>query len=75
LTAAKGHDREFTKRLDKMWDFMNHMMQQKMFSGYDAGKPPDGWESESRRTPAPGAAPQHAPPPVLHTRRHKGDGS
>jgi hypothetical protein len=48
-----------TKRLDKMWDMMDHMMQQKMFPGYDAGKPPEGWESESRRTPPPGAAPQH----------------
>ena len=50
----------FTKRIDKMWDMMDHMMQQKMFPGYDAGKPPEGWESESRRTPPSGAAPQQA---------------
>jgi hypothetical protein len=51
-----------TKRIDKMWDMMDHMMQQKMFPGYEAGKPPEGWESENmKRTPAQSAAaPQHA---------------
>jgi hypothetical protein len=31
-----------TKRIDKMWDMMDHMMQQRMFPSYDAGKPPEG---------------------------------
>jgi len=37
-------------------------MQQKMFPGYEAGKPPEGWESENmRRMPVQSAgAPQHA---------------
>jgi hypothetical protein len=54
-----------TKRIDKMWDMMDHMMQQKMFPGYEAGKPPEGWESENmRRTPAQSAAaPQHSQAP------------
>ena len=52
-----------TKRIDKMWDLMDHMMQQKMFPGYEAGKPPEGWESENmRRMPSQSAAaPQHGP--------------
>ena len=45
-----------TKRIDKMWDMMDHMMQQKMFPGYEAGKPPEGWESENMRR-----MPQHEP--------------
>jgi hypothetical protein len=46
-----------TKRIDKMWDMMDHMMQQKMFPGYEAGKPPEGWESENmRRMPSQSAA-------------------
>jgi hypothetical protein len=42
-----------TKRLDKMWDMMDHVMEQKMLPGYNAGKPPEGWESENRSTSAP----------------------
>ena len=41
-----------TKRLDKMWDLMDHMMEQRMFPGYGAGKPPEGWESENMSTSA-----------------------
>jgi len=33
-----------TKRIDKMWDLMDHMMEQRMFPGYQANKPPQGWE-------------------------------
>ena len=55
-----------TKRIDKMWDMMDHMMQQKMFPGYEAGKPPEGWESENmRRMPvqSAGAAPHASQAP------------
>ena len=42
----------FTKRIDKMWDMMEHMMEQKMFPGAP-NKPPDGWEYERVSQPAP----------------------
>jgi len=45
-----------TKRLDKMWDLMDHMMEQRMLPGYGAGKAPEGWESENLRTPLPSTA-------------------
>ncbi|MDD4984949.1 MAG: hypothetical protein PHQ43_04030 [Dehalococcoidales bacterium] len=41
----------FTKRIDKMWDMMDHMMEQKMFP-QAAGKPPEGWEYEKVSSPA-----------------------
>lgn len=51
-----------TKRIDKLWDMMDHMMESQMFPGYEAGKPPEGWESENMRTSAKSAAaPQHGP--------------
>ncbi len=37
----------FTKRIDKMWDMMDHMMEQRMFPG-EPNKPPEGWEFEKR---------------------------
>ncbi len=37
----------FTKRIDKMWDMMDHMMEQRMFPG-QPNKPPEGWEFEKR---------------------------
>jgi hypothetical protein len=39
----------FTKRIDKMWDLMEHMMEQRMMPGYQQGKIPEGWETEKRR--------------------------
>ncbi|MEA3442538.1 MAG: hypothetical protein U9R04_03490 [Chloroflexota bacterium] len=39
----------FTKRIDKMWEMMEHMMEQRMMPGYQQGKVPEGWESEKRR--------------------------
>ncbi len=53
-----------TKRLDKMWDLMDHMMEQRMFPGYQANKPPEGWEY--REVPASPASqpPPQAPPPT-----------
>src|SRR4030042_82115 len=51
----------FTKRLDKMWDMMDHMMEQKMFPG-QPGKPPEGWEYEEKTSqPAPGTQSQNQP--------------
>ena len=41
----------FTKRLDKMWEMMDHMMEQKMFP-QSSGKPPEGWEVEKVSAPA-----------------------
>lgn len=35
------------KRIDSMWDLMDHMWQQRMFPGYEAGRAPEGWEMES----------------------------
>jgi len=40
----------FTKRIDKMWDMMDHMIEQKMFP-QAAGKPPEGWEYERVSNP------------------------
>ena len=42
-----------TKRLDKMWEMMDHVMEQRMLPGFQAGKPPEGWQSEEIRAPAP----------------------
>jgi len=41
-----------TKRLDKMWEMMDHVMEQKMLPGFQAGKPPDGWQSEDAKDAA-----------------------
>jgi len=38
-------DEMFAKRLDRMWEMMEHMMEQRMFPG-SQGKPPEGWEYE-----------------------------
>jgi len=45
-----------TKRIDKMWDMMDHMMEQKMFP-QAAGKPPEGWEYERESNPTSNHAP------------------
>ena len=42
-----------TKRLDKMWEMMDHVMEQRMLPGFQAGKPPEGWQSEEIKAPAP----------------------
>ncbi len=49
----KDMNEMFTKRLDKMWEMMEHMMEQKMFPG-SQGKPPEGWEYERVSQPASG---------------------
>jgi len=62
-----------TKRLDKMWDLMDHMMEQRMFPGYEANKPPEGWEY--REVPGSAQAPSQEPgqssPPGWETREVK----
>ncbi len=45
----KDTNEMFTRRMDKMWDMMEHMMEQRMMPGYQQGKVPEGWESEKRR--------------------------
>jgi hypothetical protein len=52
----------FTKRLDRMWEMMDHMMEQKMFP-QSSGKPPEGWEVEKVSAPAANAG----PPPQTKT--------
>lgn len=42
-----------TKRLDKMWEMMDHVMEQRMLPGFQAGKPPEGWQSEDIKASAP----------------------
>jgi hypothetical protein len=54
-----------------MWDYMEHMMEQRMFPG-QAGKAPEGWEyegppaqpqpSSQAQTAQPEAQPQGSPP-------------
>jgi hypothetical protein len=46
----------FTKRIDKMWDMMEHMMEQKMFP-QAANQPPEGWEYEKVNQAVPGPQP------------------
>jgi len=46
-----------TRRIDKMWDLMEHMMEQRLMPGYAANKPPEGWEFENRSEVNPSAAP------------------
>jgi len=41
----KDMNEMFTKRLDRMWEMMEHMMEQRMFPG-SQGRPPEGWEYE-----------------------------
>jgi hypothetical protein len=53
----KDMNEMFTKRIDKMWEMMEHMMEQKMTPGA-ASKPPDGWEYEKLSEPRPGMQPQ-----------------
>ena len=48
----------FTKRIDKMWDVMDHMMEQRMFP-QGANKPPEGWEYEKVSSPASSTPPQN----------------
>ena len=50
-----------TKRIDKMWDMMSHMMEQRMFPGYQENKPPEGWEYEKLTSSATSSA-HHEPP-------------
>ena len=67
----KDMNEMFTKRIDKMWDMMDHMMEQRMFP-QGANKPPEGWEYERVSSPASGmpqneasaaqAAPRGTPP-------------
>jgi hypothetical protein len=49
----KDMNEMFAKRLDRMWEMMEHMMEQRMFPG-SQGKPPEGWEYEHISQPAPG---------------------
>jgi len=49
-----------TKRIDKMWEYMEHMMEQRMFPG-QAGKAPEGWEYEGP-PPQPQPSSQHKSP-------------
>lgn len=44
----KDTDELITRRIDKMWDMMEHMIEQRFMPGYAANKPPEGWEFESR---------------------------
>jgi hypothetical protein len=67
-----------TKRLDKMWDLMDHMMEQRMFPGYQANKPPEGWEyrevagsSTSQASAEVSPATQGGNPPGWETRQVK----
>jgi len=58
VEPPKDMSQMFTKRIDRMWDMMEHMQTQRMFPGYEAGKPPEGWEvqnmpSSSSPSPAP----------------------
>ena len=46
-----------TKRIDKMWDMMEHMMEQRLMPNYAANKPPEGWEFENRSGINPSGAP------------------
>ena len=52
----------FTKRIDKMWDLMDHMMEQRMFPGYQSGSPPEGWESQNLRAKDSGSPSQNVAP-------------
>ncbi|WP_324664286.1 hypothetical protein VLL09_04920 [Dehalococcoides mccartyi] len=52
----------FTKRIDKMWDMMDHMMEQKMFP-QAASKPPEGWEYEKVSNPVSSPPPQNEAAP------------
>jgi hypothetical protein len=54
-----------TKRIDKMWDMMEHMMESKMFPAEVGKKAPEGWEyegppSQTQPSPQPQASPQGA---------------
>jgi hypothetical protein len=49
-----------TRRIDKMWDMMEHMMEQRLMPGYAANKPPEGWEFENRSATNPQMAAQGA---------------
>jgi hypothetical protein len=68
-----------TKRLDKMWDLMDHMMEQRMFPGYQANKPPEGWEYREVPASAPSQeGTQSRPtegtgPPSWETKEVKGE--
>jgi len=55
----------FTKRIDKMWDMMDHMMEQKMFP-QASGKPPEGWEYEKVSSPA-SSKPEQDSQGIQHT--------
>ena len=56
----KDTNEMLTKRIDKMWDMMDHMMTQRMMPGYQEGRPPEGWEQEVRTYEA-AQAPMQAP--------------
>ncbi len=57
----KDMNEMFTKRFDKMWEMMEHVMEQKMFPG-SPDKPPEGWEYEERASsPGPAPAPRGGP--------------
>ena len=56
-----------TKRIDKMWDMMEHMMESKMFPAEVGKKAPEGWEyegppSQSQPSPQPQASQSQAQP-------------
>jgi len=62
----KDMNEMFTKRIDKMWDMMDHMMEQKMFP-QTANKPPEGWEYEKVNQPISSTPPQGETPKAQET--------
>jgi len=59
-SPPKDMSEMLTKRIDKMWDLMDHMMEQRMFPGYQSGSPPEGWESQNLRAKASSSPAQNA---------------
>ena len=63
----KNENEFIAKRMDRIFEMMDHMMEQKMFPN-SQGKPPEGWEYEDRSQPATGPGPQdQAPAPARGT--------
>jgi hypothetical protein len=61
----------FTKRIDKMWDMMDHMMESRM-NPAAAGKPPEGWEyRKESSTPAGQTPPPQGTPAGWGTKHAK----
>jgi hypothetical protein len=49
----------FTKRIDKMWEMMEHMWEQRMFPGQPS-QPPEGWEYRRESATPAGQAPSQS---------------